>query len=174
MPSPKELLLVDTNIISHALTPNQTEAYVKLFERLEKQYKFVVTGFTKYEITCTSDKEHKAKIEEFIEQNMYYVGLSKALMDFAAKICYLYQKHPSTKSRKITMGDIVNAAFAIGKPCNVLTIDNDDYPSPFFIELERQYVKYKAKKKDNKITDVVRVLKPDPEHTKECFATHIV
>ena len=54
MASSKALLLVDANIISHALTDNQTPAYVKLFARLEKKYKFVVTGFTKYEIMCTS------------------------------------------------------------------------------------------------------------------------
>ncbi len=164
--------MVDANIISHALTDNQTPAYVKLFARLEKKYKFVVTGFTKYEIMCTSDKAHKKKIEEFIEQNMVYVTLSKALMDFAAKLCYLYKQHPSTK-HKIEMGDIVNAAFAISKPCDLLTINNVDYPLPFFSETGREYVRYKSKKGNN-ITDVVHVLKPDVEHTKSCFDEHDV
>lgn len=170
----KKLLLVDTNIISHALTPNQTAAYVQLFEKLEKEYTFLVTGFTKYEIMCTSDKAHKKKIAEFLDQNMAYVTLSKALMDFAAKLCYLYKEHPSTK-HKIEMGDIVNAAFAIAKPCHILTINNVDYPLPFFTELEaqRDYVKYKSKN-SNDITDVVHVLKPDVEHTKECFSQYKV
>ena len=172
MASTKELLLVDANVISHALTDNQTAAYVKLFARLEQRYKFVVTGFTKYEIMCTSDKEHKEKIAEFLDQNMAYVALSKALMDFAAKLCFLYKMHPSTK-HKIEMGDIVNAAFAIAKPCNILTINNVDYPLPFFSELEREYVKYTSKK-DHKITDVVHVLKPDIEHTKSCFEEYEV
>ena len=109
----KKLLLIDANIISHALTPNQTAAYVKLFEELEKEYKFVVTGYTKYEVMCSSDKAHRDKIEEYIEQNMAYVTLSKPLMDFAARLCFLYGKHPSTKGHHITNGDVVNAAFSI-------------------------------------------------------------
>jgi predicted nucleic acid-binding protein len=173
MGSQKELLLVDANIISHALTDNQTPAYVKLFEKLEQQYKFVVTGFTKYEVTCTSDKDHKEKISEYLEQNMAYVELSKPLMDFAAKICFLYQKHPSTKAHKITMGDIVNAAFAIAKPCCILTIDNMDYPLPFFMEVAREHVSY-ASKKGNEVTDVAHILKPDIDNTKQCFQTHQV
>ncbi len=170
--SAKELLLVDANIISHALTENQTASYVKLFEKLENDYKFVVTGFTKYEIMCTSDKEHKEKIAEFLEQNMAYVTLSKALMDFAAKLCFLYKNHPSTK-HKIEMGDIVNAAFAIAKPCNILTINNVDYPLPFFAEVKREYVEYKSKN-NNSIRDVVHVLMPDVEQTKSCFKTYEV
>lgn len=168
----KELLLVDANILSHALTDNQTAAYEKLFARLEKQYLFVVTGFTKYEIMCTSDKAHKEKISEYIEQNMVYVSLSKALMDFAAKLCFLYKSHPSTK-HKIEMGDIVNAAFAIAKPCDILTINNVDYPLPFFTEIGREYIKYKSKKGNN-TTDVVHILKPDIEHTKACFEEYEV
>lgn len=172
MPTEKKLLLVDANIISHALTINQTPEYFKLFARLEKKYRFVCTGFTKYEITCTSDKEHKVKTAEYLEQNMAYVTLSKALMDFSAKLCYLYQQHPSTKSMKISVGDIVNGAFSIAKPSHVLTIDNLDYPAPFFMEVDRQYIKYKASKKNHNITDVVRVLEPDVELVKASFNTY--
>ncbi|MEO8785346.1 MAG: hypothetical protein ABI221_03550 [Candidatus Saccharimonadales bacterium] len=169
----KKLLLVDANIISHALTETQTAAYVKLFARLEKHYKFVVTGFTKYEVMCTSDREHKALIAEYLSQNMAYVTLSAPLMDFAAKLCFLYQKHASTKGHKIGMGDIVNAAFAIAKPCAVLTIDNMDYPAPFFMESEREHIRYKTKRRDN-ITDVVHILTADISYTKSCFDRHQV
>ncbi len=166
--SAKKLLLVDANIISHALTPNQTSAYVKLFTELERDYQFIVTGYTKYEVTCSSDKEHREKIEAFIEQTMLYVNLSESLMDFAARLHYLYSKHASTKGHHIGMGDIVNAAFAIAKPCEVLTIDNNDYPTLFFAELKRKRVKYTSKK-GNSMTDTVCILAPDIENTKECF-----
>lgn len=170
----KKLLLIDANIISHALTPNQTSAYVELFEELEKEHKFVVTGYTKYEIMCSSDKVHREKIEEYLEQNMVYVTLSKPLMDFAARLSFLYGKHPSTKGHHITMGDIVNAAFSIAKPCVLLTIDNNDYPTPFFAEgAPRKRVSYKSKK-GNEVTDTVHILTPDTENVKECFNKHEV
>lgn len=153
----KKSLVIDANIISHALTPSQTTAYVSLFAELEDEYRFAVTGFTKYEIMCSSDKVHRAKIEEFLEQNMTYVNLNKPLMDFASRVCYLYSKHASTKGHKITMGDIVNASFAMARDCPLLTIDNNDYPTPFFRELSRKRIHYTSKH-GNEMTDTVHIL----------------
>lgn len=167
----KKLLLVDTNVISHALTENQTPAYARLFDELRGSYRFLVNGFTKYELTCTTDKVHRMKVEEYIEQDMAYTPLNKAVMDFSARLHYLYLQHPSTKGQKITMGDIVNAAVAIAAPCDVLTIDNNDYPTPFFAEVARKRVSYESKR-GNKMTDVVCVLRPDIKNVKECFSRH--
>jgi|SRR6185437_15952922 len=167
----KKLLLVDANIISHALTTNQTPAYAKLFAEFESDYLFVVTGYTKYEVMCSSDKSHRDKTEEYLEQNMAYASLSKPLMDFAARLCFLYGNHSSTKGKQITMGDIVNAAFSIAKNCAILTIDNNDYPTPFFREVERKRVTYKSKK-GNDIMDTVTILVPDIPNVKECFSRH--
>jgi len=169
----KKLLLVDANILSHALTPNQTGSYVELFKELEKEYKFVVTGYTQYELTCSSDKEHRQKINEFIRHNMVYVELSDVLMNFASRLFYLYQKHPGTKHMRIGTGDIINAAFSIAKPCCLITIDNNDHPKPFFQEVDRIRVKYKSKKNHN-VTDTLYILQPDIPNTKECFTNHEV
>ncbi len=169
----QQLLLVDANIISHALTETQTAAYVRLFSELERQYKFVVTGFTKYEVTRSSDKTHRDKIEEYIEQNMIYVTLSKPLMDFAARLHYLYTHHTSTRGRKIPTGDVINAAFSIAKPSALLTIDNNDYPTPFFKEIERHRIVYQSRK-DKETFDTVYILEPDNDNTKECFTRHNV
>ena len=171
--SQKQLLLVDTNIISHALTPNQTQSYIKLFADLEKDYRFAVTGLTKYELMCSSDKEHRAKITEYLEQNMVYIELSNVLMDFSARLCFLYGKHKSTKSQKISMPDIVNGAFSIAKPCSILTIDNNDYPTPFFVEQKRLRISYTSKQK-KPVTDTAFILHPDIDNLKECFNNHEV
>lgn len=167
----RKILLVDANVISHALTDNQTPAYTELFAELEKEYKFAVTGFTKYELTCSSNRLNRDKIDEYLEDNMAYAALSKSMMDFSARLSYLYSQHISTKNKNITMGDIVNAAFAIAKPCDVLTIDNNDYPTPFFAEVSRKRVSYESKR-GNQMTDVVCVLRPDVDNVKECFTRH--
>ncbi len=169
--SDKSLLLIDANIISHALTSNQTASYVALFSLLEREYRFVVTGYTKYEVMRSSDREHREKIEEYLEQNMAYGTLSKPLMEFSAKLYYLYIKHPGTKGLRIANGDIVNAAFSIAKPCDLLTIDSNDYPRPFFSEIARHKVTYSSKSK-REVTDIAYILRPDIEHTKECFVRH--
>lgn len=162
------LLVVDTNIISHALTPSQTAAYAERFKVLEKKYRFAVTGYTKFELLCSSDVKHREKIANYIAQDMTYFSMSEPLMDFAARLCYLYGHHDSTKGYKIGMGDIVNAALAIIKHCPVFTIDNNDYPTPFFQEIERMRITYESNR-SKEVTDTAYILKPDLENLRECF-----
>lgn len=163
--SEKQILVVDANIISHALTPSQTAVYAGLFAELEKTYRFAVTGFTKYEVICSSDKSHRQRIEEYLDQNMSYINMNKQLMDFSSRICFLYRHHPSTKGHNITMGDIVNGAFAIAKDCHLLTIDNNDYPVPFFQEIDRRKIEYESKRGKSQI-DTVHIFKTDQESIK--------
>lgn len=165
--SKKELLLIDTNIISHALTPTQTVAYAALFKELENNYIFVVTGFTKYELLCSSSKKHREGISDYIENEMVYVELSDVLMNFSARIHNLYRTHKSTKHLTITTGDIINASFSIAKNCPLLTIDNNDYPRPFFIDVDRKRVEYESTK-SRAVMDTVYILKPDMENIKVC------
>jgi Predicted nucleic acid-binding protein, contains PIN domain len=168
------LLLIDTNIISQALVPSHTAAYAALFKDLEAKYdRFVVSGFTKYELMCSSDKEHRAKIDNYIANDMILISLSQPLMDFAARVCFLYGHHKSTKGHKIGMGDIVNASLAIIKKCPILTMDNNDYPTPFFQEIDRRRVTYDTGK-NKEMTDTVYILKPDLENLRTCFEAYEV
>lgn len=168
MTSEKLLLVVDANIISHALTPNQTVAYTSLFKKLEKDYRFVVTGFTQFELLRSSDREHQAKIITYLDQEMTRVDLSDVLLNFAARVNNLYSKHKSTRGTKISEGDIFNATLAIIKRCPVLTIDSLDYPTPFFKEISRERVEYQSNK-NRDIVDTVYVLEPDMINIKYCF-----
>lgn len=170
---PKKLLLVDTNVISCALTPNKTPEYAKLFEKLEKDYQFAVTGFTQYELMCSSDKENRDKIAKYIESDMGYATLNQSLMVFSARLCYLYSKHPSVKNQKITSGDIINAAYSIAKDCPVITIDNNDFPTPFFAEKSRYRVIYQSKK-SKETMDTLYILEPDLDNLRHSFDVYKV
>lgn len=165
----KTLLVIDTNILSHGLTENKKTAFSDLFGHLEEQYRFVVTGFTQFELTCSSDKTHRNKIINYIRDEMTYMQLSDTLMDFSSRICFLYGQHPSTKGCKISYGDIINAAFSIAKDCHLLTIDNNDYPRPFFREVNRYRVSFTSKSNKEAI-EVCYALAPDSENIKHCFS----
>lgn len=170
----KKFLLVDTNVISHALTPNQTQAYINLFGQLESEYMFVVTGFTQYELLCSSNKERQQKIIEYVCKDMNYVMLSQPLMDFAARVFNLYRLHESTKGLRISPGDIINAAYCIAqKNCSLISIDNNDYPRPFFEEVERKRMTYDSGK-NKEVTDTLYILKPDMISIKESCNKHKV
>jgi predicted nucleic acid-binding protein len=159
----KELLVIDTNILSHALTPNQTAAYASLFAQLEQTYRFVVTGYTQYELLCSSDIIHIEKIHRYVAENMVYVELSQILMDFAAKLRYLYSKEIPDRNKGISHCDTINAALCLAKECPLLTIDNTDYPRPFFVDQNRYRLKYISKQK-REVTDTVYMLTPDCEN----------
>ncbi|HUA13085.1 MAG TPA: type II toxin-antitoxin system VapC family toxin [Candidatus Sulfotelmatobacter sp.] len=169
----KKLLLVDTNVVSHALTPTQTDKYKGLFSELEKKYRFVVTGFTLYELTCSSDKENRVKIETYIKSEMAFAELTKPLMSFSARIAYLYSKHSSTQNKTFKVGDIINAAFCIAKDCHLMTIDNTDHPKPFFMDVERYPVTYTSRK-NKPHTDYPCILRPHMDNVRQCFKEHEV
>jgi predicted nucleic acid-binding protein len=153
--------------------PNQTQAYAQLFGELEKEYKFAVTGYTKYELLCSSSKEKQVKIHEYIRNEMILIALSQTLMDFSARLYNLYKTHASTKGKVISVGDITNASASIIKNCPLITIDNNDYPRPFFEDLSRKRVKY-ISKKDREVSDTIYILTPDMSNIKECFDAYAV
>jgi predicted nucleic acid-binding protein len=173
MATPRKLLVVDTTIISHALAPKQTQAYTELFAALEKNYKFVVSGFTKFELLRTSDKEHREKYLIYLKQDMLNIDLSPVLMDFSARVNFVYTKHPDTKNMKLTDGDVINAALAMIKGCPVLTHDSLDYPAPFFKEIDRKEIKYQSSR-NRDVVEMVYLQEPHMKHIKLCFEEHEV
>lgn len=164
----KQLLIIDTNILSHALTANKKASFAALFTELEGQYKFVVSGFTLYEICCESSKSHRSSIVSYIQSEMSLIDLSRVLMDATARIHYLYRHHKSTKGLVIGVGDKINAALAVVANASILTIDNNDFPTPFFQETSRHRIVYTSTKK-KEATETAYVLRPDMENIKECF-----
>ena len=169
----KGLLLVDTNIISHALSPNQTDAYALLFAELEEYYRFVVSGFTQFELLCSSSAINQERIIEYISSDMHYIVLSESLMNYAGVLHNLYQKHPSTKGHKIGHGDIINAAFSIIQKSPLVTMDSMDYPTPFFQEIDRKRITYTKSNNQKEITDTIYILQPDIQNIESCIERFI-
>ena len=147
------------------------DAYIKEINGLLKSYNVIVTMFTQYELLKSSDSENQAKILDYLAQNYPRVELNEKVMNFSSRIFNLYKKHPSTKNSNITDGDIINAAITIGKNCHIMTIDNNDFPRPFFVEVSRHRVIYEGNKK-REIMDVAYILEPDMENLKHCAKEH--
>lgn len=164
----KTPLILDANVISRALAPNQTAAYAELFRKYESRYSFWVTGYTQYELQRSSSSNHQKATRDYISQNLTLIELSQPVMDFSARIFNLYSKHISTKGLKISDGDIVNAAIAVIKQAPIMTIDNNDYPRPFFADKNREHVRYQSNKNRETI-DTVYVLDPDMTNIEYCF-----
>lgn len=165
---PKKVhLILDTNIVSRSMSKQSQDAYINELNKLLLNYQFVVTLFTQYELLKSSSRENQVLILKYLSENYPRIALNEETMSFASRIFNLYKKHKSTSGYKITDGDIINGAITIGKNCHIMTIDNNDYPRPFFAEVSRHQVLYTSSN-GRPTMDMAYILKPDLDHLKHC------
>ena len=136
--SKKVHLILDTNIVSKSMSQ---DAYINEPNKLLSKYQFVCSSlFTQYELLKSSSRENQVLILEYLSENYPRIALNEETMSFASRIFNLYKKHKSTSGYKITDGDTINGAITIGKNCHIMTIDNNDYPRPFFAEVSHHQI----------------------------------
>ena len=163
----KTNLILDTNIVSRAMSKHSQAAYLKEMNALLSNHQFCVTLFTQYELLKSSSRENQKLILEYLSENYVRIKLNEETINFAARIFNLYKKHDSTKGYKITDGDIVNGVITIALNCCIMTIDNNDYPRPFFREVSRHALTYDSST-GRPTMDMAYILCPDMEYLKHC------
>lgn len=160
-------LILDTNIVSKAMSKHSQKVYLDELNKLLPNYLFCVSLFTQYELLKSSSKENQKLILEYLSENYLRIKLNEETINFSSRIFNLYKKHESTKGYKITDGDIINGAITIGKNCHIMTIDNNDYPRPFFKEVSRHSLIYDSSS-GRPTMDMAYILSPDMEYLKYC------
>lgn len=160
-------LVLDTNIVSRAMSKHSQNVYLDELNKLLEDYKFCVTLFTQYELLKSSSRTNQRLILEYLSQNYTRIKLNEETVNFASRIFNLYKKHDSTKGYKITDGDIINGAITIGLNCHIMTIDNNDYPRPFFKEVSRHSLIYDSSS-GRPTMDMAYILCPDMDYLKYC------
>lgn len=163
----KTHLILDTNIVSRAMSKHSQKIYLDELNKLLSNYQFGVTLFTQYELLKSSNRENQGLILSYLSENYSRVALNEETMNFSSRIFNLYKKHESTKGYKITDGDIINGAITIGKNCHIMTIDNNDYPRPFFKEVSRHQLIYTSSS-GRPTMDMAYILCPDMDYLKHC------
>ena len=163
----KAYLVLDTNIVSRAMSKHSQATYLNEMNTLLSKHKFCVTLFTQYELLKSSSKVNQALILEYLAKNYTRIKLNEETINFASRIFNLYKKHDSTKGYKITDGDIINGAITIGLNCCIMTIDNNDYPRPFFKEVSRHSLIYESSS-GRPTMDMAYILCPDMEYLRHC------
>lgn len=117
----KTPLILDTNIVSRSMLKSSQKAFLQELDKLLRHYTLLATLFTQYELLKSSDRNNQKSILKYLSDNYPRIDLNETAVNFSARIFNLYKKHPSTKGLKITDGDIINAAIAIGKDCAIIT-----------------------------------------------------
>lgn len=149
------------------MSKHSQEIYLDELNKLLSKYQFCVTLFTQYELLKSSSRVNQKLILEYLSENYTRIKLNEETVNFSARIFNLYKKHDSTKGYKITDGDIINGAITIGLDCHIVTIDNNDYPRPFFKEVSRHQLIYESSS-GRPTMDMAYILCPDMEYLKHC------
>jgi predicted nucleic acid-binding protein len=163
----KTRLILDTNIVSRAMSKHSQAVYLEEMNVLLPRHQFCITLFTQYELLKSSSRANQRLILEYLSENYTRIELNEETVNFASRIFNLYKKHDSTKGYKITDGDIINGAITIGLNCCIMTIDNNDYPRPFFKEVSRHSLTYDSST-GRPTMDMAYILCPDMEYLKYC------
>ena len=165
--SQKTHLILDTNIVSRAMSKHSQEVYLDELNKRLSHYQFCVTLFTQYELLKSSSRDNQKLILTYLSENYPRIELNEETINFSSRIFNLYKKHDSTSGYRITDGDIINGAITIGLDCHIMTIDNNDYPRPFFKEVSRHQLIYESSS-GRPTMDMAYILCPDMEYLKYC------
>lgn len=149
------------------MSKHSQDAYLGELNKLLPNYQFCVTLFTQYELLKSSSRHNQKLILAYLSENYARIKLNEEAVNFSARIFNLYKKHDSTKGYKITDGDIINGAITVALDCHIMTIDNNDYPRPFFKEVSRHSLTFESAS-GRSTMDMAYILCPDMEYLKYC------
>jgi len=131
-------LIVDTNILQYAAREEYANGAARLFQTLlDRKLEAYISGYTAFEVYRGIASKKIPVTRAIVDQ------FTAALPDIltykvAAILTTCYNTHEATKSyaSRISDGDVVIAASAIRDQAGVLTANGNDFPRPFFTEVE--------------------------------------
>lgn len=159
-------LLLDTNIIEYSLNKNIGIPLNKDLLKLRlKGYSFYLSDFSAYELLKGADEEKTLKIFEIVKlfprfQVSINVLNTAALFENLYKLQHKIEgQNDDYGKKRYTDVDKIIAATSCLENTDLLTADTNDYPRPYFKEVEWIKVFYTRKAKPCMLS--VCLLRPD-------------
>ena len=131
-------VLIDTNILQYATKPDYADDVYAIFERMQSaKINLRVSSYTTFEVYRNLDKVRIPKMKQVID---FFQPIETDLMCFslAAALDTCYRRNDATKqyASRYTDGDLVLAGSALSYNAPILTANGNDFPRPFFDEIE--------------------------------------
>jgi predicted nucleic acid-binding protein len=150
-------ILVDANVFSYGTNEKYSDAIANVFERLAQlKHEPAVLSYTSFEVYRGLDFKRVPKMKLLVDA-FTPVDIDLKGFKIAAALYSCYKKHPTTKAYTYQDGDIVTAAGAFLYNTLVLTADGNDFPRPFFDDVE----KFPLKMLDGRVPLIVSLLQPN-------------
>lgn len=161
MPSdeiPQQYLILDTCVVQYLGTKEIKEQLLNYLIEVESRgFHYAISDFSIYEllqgVSASKESELQSRLQNF---NRYAVETNILIAAAQIKTLYDMEKLPQTQ---ISDGDKVIAATSILTGSSIVTANFNDFPRPYFVEMERQNILYKHKNVDRLLP--VYIVAPD-------------
>lgn len=163
-------IIIDTNVIQYGVGDHFSEDTGLLLSLLnESSDETYISSYTAYEIYRGIENRKIEKTKKVVDAFSSY-DPDLVVYKIAAVLTTCYQRHPATKNyaSKFNDGDTIIAASAFRDGSQILTANANDFPAPFFLEVERHYITSKT----THVKIPVSVVAPDYEAYFNARDTH--
>ncbi|MDP3982500.1 MAG: PIN domain-containing protein [bacterium] len=149
---PVQNIILDTNILQYSTSKGPKDQFIiYISELIERGFGLTISEITVYELLAglSSEKEKQAI------QTLEAFGRYKVEVDVfigAAQLSTLYSMDKSVMDSGISTGDRIIAASAILTGSLILSSDVNDYPRPYFNEVEERLIYFKKKDRQHMIS----------------------
>ncbi len=163
-------IIIDTNVIQYGVSDHFSDDTQTLLGSLnETADEMYISSYTTFEIYRGIDNRKIEKTKRVVDVFGSYEP-DLVTYKIAAVLTTCYQRHPATRNyaSKYSDGDTIIAASAIRDGSRILTANANDFPAPFFLEVERHYISSKT----THVKIPVSIVAPDYEAYFNARDTH--
>lgn len=135
-------ILLDTNILRYIGTPEIIQNLLSYLVELQNKYvkSLAISQITIFELLDGIPVAKESKARETLS-NFTRLLITEDILLIASNLSSLY-KQEKIPVDQISVCDKLIAASAVLNSCYILTGDGNDYPRPFFVEVETKPVYY--------------------------------
>lgn len=160
------IIIIDNMMIQHFLSKEVGKELEPILEEIEQVgATLAVSQIVAYEAlkAIVFDPVKFKKVSDFFEKYLLRYAVDEDLLVDAARVHEIYGHDKDTKNHRASFSteDIIIATTAMRQGTYVLTCDANDFPIPFFKEINRQVIYYEKKNRRKFI--VMYLLEPDTE-----------
>lgn len=152
-------VILDTNILHDGVSKAYSDGIADLLPKIESRgLGLALSSFSLFEVYRGLNKD-KIPVTRRLVDTIAPLEADVATFRIAAALYSCYHHHPATKNttKYDDDGDLVIAATAFRYNAALLSANGNDFPRPFFSELES----YTITRRSDKAELVIQLLKPE-------------
>lgn len=162
-PPPKQSIILDTNVIQYSTNKKfGKEISTYLGELIKRGFELAISEVSYSELLANLNEKKEREGMELLNKFIKRFAVEYLVLIVTAQVSTLYNQQRRLELKPKTEAsteDKIIAATAILSGSLIMTSNINDFPRPFFKEVEEKLIFYKENNKNNMI--VIQLLKPN-------------